>query len=144
MVAAETQEPRIDAIHDRRVAGLAEADDAAVFDSEVAFDDADDRVNDQHIAEEKIERALRARHACGKADAVAQRLAAAMQAFIAINGVIFLDDRNQRRVGEPHAVANRRTIQGRIISARDRDHDLPHAPLKPASRARRSAASRTD
>ena len=34
-------QPRIDAVHDGRIAGLAEADDAAVLDAEIAFDDAE-------------------------------------------------------------------------------------------------------
>ena len=87
----------IDAVHDGGIAGLAEADDAAVLDAEIAFDDADHRIDDQHVAEQQIERALRAGHAGRETDAVAQRLAAAMQTFIAVDGVIFLDDGDQRR-----------------------------------------------
>src|SRR5271170_6541599 len=136
--------PRIDPIHDGRVAGLAEADDAAVFDAEVALHNTDHRIDDQDVTEEKIERALRARYSCGKTDAVAKRFAAAVQTFIAVNGVILLDHREQRRIGQADAVADRRTVKSGIISAPNSDHDLPHAPLKPASRARRSAASRTD
>jgi hypothetical protein len=43
-------QPRIDTVHDRGIAGLAEADDAAVLDAQITFDDADDRINDQDIA----------------------------------------------------------------------------------------------
>src|SRR5271169_2231067 len=68
--------PRIDPIHDGRVAGLAEADDAAVFDAEVALDDTDHRVDDQNIAEKKVECALRAGYARRKTYAVAKRFAA--------------------------------------------------------------------
>ena len=35
----------IDAVHDSGIARLTEADDAAVFDAEIAFDDANDRIN---------------------------------------------------------------------------------------------------
>ena len=115
-------QPRIDAVHDGRVAGLAEADDAAVLDAEIAFDDADDRIDHQDVAEEKIERALRAGHAGGKPDAVAQRLAAAVQAFVAVDGVILLDDGDQRRVGQTDAVADRRAIKSGVVPACDRDH----------------------
>ena len=97
-----------------------------------------------NVAKKKVERALRAGHAGGEPDAVAQRLAAAMQAFVAVDGMIVLDDGDQRGVGETDAVADRRPIKGRIIAAANRDHGKPHAPLKPASRARRSAASRAD
>lgn len=119
------QKARIDAVHNCRITGLTKADDAAVFDSEVAFDNADYRVDDQHITQQHIESALCAGHAGGKPDTVAQRLAAAVQALIAINGVIFLHDGNQRRVGEPDAVAHRRAVQSRIVSARNRDHGEP-------------------
>ena len=46
------------------------------------------------VAEEKIERALRACHARRETHAVAQRLAAAVQAFVAVDGVILLDHRD--------------------------------------------------
>ena len=116
------EKPGIDAIHDGGIAGLAEANDAAVFDAEVTFDDADHRVDDQNIAEEQVERALRARHSGCKPDAVAQRLAAAVQAFIAIDGVILLDDRDQRRVGKRTPSPTVGPYKSRIVSARDRDH----------------------
>ena len=90
--------------------------------TEVAFDDADHRVDDQHIAQKHIQRALRAGDAGRESDAVAQRLAAAVQAFIAVDGVIFLDDGYERRIGEADAVADRRAVQRRIVLARNRDH----------------------
>ena len=101
---------RIDAIHDGRIAGLAEADDPAVLDAEIAFDDADDRIDDENVAEKEVEGALRAGHAGGEPDAVAQRLAAALQAFIAINAVILLNNGDQRGVGEADAIADRRAV----------------------------------
>ena len=116
------EKARIDAVHDGGIAGLAEADDAAVLDAEVAFDDADHRIDDQNVAEQQVERALRAGHAGGEPDAVAQRLAAAVQAFIAVNGVILLDDGDQRGVGEANAVADRRAVQSRVVPACNRDH----------------------
>ena len=123
-------QPRIDAVHDRGIAGLAEPDDAAVLDAEIAFDDADHRIDHQHVAEQKIERALRAGHAGGKPDAVAQRLAAAVQAFIAVNGVVLLDDGDQRRVGKAHTVADGRAIERGIVSAWDRNHELTSRALE--------------
>ena len=102
---------------------LPRPDDAAVFDAEVTLHDTDHRVDDQDIAEEKIERALRARHSRRKTDAVAKRFAAAVQAFIAVNSVILLDHREQRRVRQADAVANCRTVQSGIVSARNSDHD---------------------
>ena len=89
------EEARIDAVHDGRIAGLAEADHAAVLDAEIAFDDADHRVDDEDIAQQQVERALGAGHAGREPDAVAQSLAAAVQAFIAIDRVILLDHGDQ-------------------------------------------------
>src|ERR1700691_2633760 len=36
-------ETRVDAVHDGRIASLAEADNAAIFDAQVAFDDTEHR-----------------------------------------------------------------------------------------------------
>ena len=116
------EKTRIDAIHDGGIAGLAEADHAAVLDAEVALDDADHRINNQNVAHEQIERALRAGHACRKSDAITQRLAATVQALIAVDCVILLDDGDQRRIGKADAVANRRAVKGRVIPACNRDH----------------------
>ena len=113
---------RIDAVHDRGIAGLAEADHAAVLDAEIAFDDADHRIDDENVAQKQIQRALRAGHAGGKPDAVAQRLAAAVQAFIAIDGVILLDDGDQRGVGKTNAIADGRAVQRGVVPACDGDH----------------------
>ena len=141
-VAAETMRRASDAVHDGRVARLTKSDDAAVLDTEVALDDADDRIDHQDVAKKKVERALRAGHAGGKTDAVAQRLAAAMQTFIAVDGVVVLDNGDQRSIGKADAVADGRAIESGIIPARESRPWKPHEPLKPASRARRSAASR--
>ena len=110
-------EPRIDAVHHIGIAGLADADDAAVLDADIAFDDADDRVDDGDIAQQEIERTLGAGDTGGEPGAVTQRLAAAMQAFIAIDREVFLDDRDQRRVAQPDPVAGGRSIHRGIISA---------------------------
>ncbi len=119
---AGDDQTRIDAVHDGRIAGLAEPDDAAVLDAEVAFDDADDRIDHQHVAQEKIERAFGAGHAGGEPDAVTQRLAAAVQTFVAIDGVVFFDDGDQRCVGEANTIADRGAIKRGVVSASNRNH----------------------
>ena len=96
--AAGNDQAWIDAVHDGGIAGLAEADDAAVSDAEVALDDPEHGIDDDDIAEQEIQRALRAGDP-GHADAVAKRLAAAVQAFVAVDRVVPLDDRGQRGVG---------------------------------------------
>ena len=92
------------------------------LDAEIAFDDTDDRIDDEDVAEQEVERTLRAGHAGREPDAVAQRLAAAMQAFVAVDGVILLDDGDQRGIGKADAVADGRAIESSIVPARDRDH----------------------
>src|SRR6202041_459871 len=83
--AAGDDQARIDTVHDRGIAGLSDADDATVANAEVAFDDSNDRIDDDDVAKQEIQRALGAGNA-GHADPVAQGLAAAMQAFVTING----------------------------------------------------------
>src|SRR5206468_514098 len=102
-------------------AGLADADDTTMPDAEIALDDADDGIDYQHVAEQEIERAFRAGDA-GHADAVAQRLAAAMQAFVAIDRVILLDQRDQRGITKTNRVARGRAVKGGVITPVDHRH----------------------
>src|SRR6202034_4458128 len=69
------------------------------------------------------ERALRACYAGGEPDAVAQGLAAAVQAFVAVDGVILFNDGNKRLVGEADTVADGWAIKRGVVSACDRNHD---------------------
>ena len=48
-----------DAVHDVRVAGLADGDDAAVLDADVAFDDAEDGVEDDGAGDDGVGRRQR-------------------------------------------------------------------------------------
>ena len=141
MVPLQTIRRGIDAVHDRRIAGLSDADDAAVADAKVAFDDPDHRIDDDDVAQQEIQRALGAGDA-GHADPVAQGLAAAVQAFVAVNGVILLDDRHQLGVAEPNEVALGRAVNRRVIAAVDRRHyrSPKSAFLRPFERRRRAHA----
>ena len=47
VVAGADDQARIDAVHDRRIAGLADADDAAVPDAEIAFDDPEHGIDER-------------------------------------------------------------------------------------------------
>ena len=96
----------IDAIHDGRIAGLADADDPAILHADVALDDAQDGIDDERVAEQEVERAIGVGDARGEAEAVAQRLAAAVQAFVAIDCVVGLSttatsDVSPRRMPSP-------------------------------------------
>src|SRR5205807_10096326 len=116
---------RVNAVHDRRVAGLAEADEPPARNAEIALYDAEDRIDDGDVTQQEIKRAAGAGHAGGKPDAVAQRLAAAMQALVAVDRVILLDDRHERGVGEPDPVADSRAVHGRIVATRNSHHARP-------------------
>ena len=124
VVAAPTIRFGMNAVHGRRIAGLADADDLAVLDADVAFDDAEHRIDDQRIAQQHVERAHGAVIARRQAKAVAQRLAAAMQAFLARNGVVVLDLGEERGVAEPDRIARRRAIHMRVVFAAHLGHGL--------------------
>ena len=86
-----THEPRVDAVHDGGIAGLADRDDPALLDADVAFDDAQDRVDHDDVADQHVQRTRRAVIPGAEPDTVAQGLATAMQAFIARHGVVVFD-----------------------------------------------------
>jgi hypothetical protein len=48
---------RMHAVHGRGVAGLADGDDLAVLDADVALDDAEHRIDHERVAEQHVERA---------------------------------------------------------------------------------------
>ena len=89
--------------------------------AEIAFDDPDHGIDDDDVAKQEIQRALGAGNA-GHADAVAQGFAAAMQAFVAVNGVILFDDRGQCGIAEPNLVTRGRTVKCRVIVTVDARH----------------------
>ena len=59
--AGADDEARRDAVHDVRVARLADGDDAAVLDADVALDDAEHRVDDDDAGDHRVRRAVRLR-----------------------------------------------------------------------------------
>ena len=99
------------------VAGLADADDAAVLQADIGLDDAP-VIDDQRVGDDGVDRALRAR-ALALAHAVADHLAAAELHFLAVGRVIALDLDEEVGVGQPHLVAHRRAEHVGIGRARD-------------------------
>ncbi len=122
--AAGDDQARIDAVHDGGVAGLSEADDPAMADTEVSFDDPENGIDDDDVAKQEIQRTLRTGDT-GHANSVTKGFAAAMQAFVAINGKVFFDHRRQRRVAEPDRVTGSRTVERRVVAAVDARHVTP-------------------
>ena len=100
--------PGRDARHHRRVTGLADARDPAVLDAEVRLVDAGP-IDHHRVGDHQIE-CIRGGHAGGLTHAIAQHLAAAELALVAVHGVIALDPRDERRVTEPDRVARRRAV----------------------------------
>src|SRR2546422_4688587 len=109
--------PRRHAGHEVGVAGLADADDAPLAEAEVGLHDApvidDHRVRDHHV-EDAVGpgRARRLPHA------IADHLAAAELRLLAGHGQIALDADEELGVGEPHAIAGRRTVEIRVLTTR--------------------------
>ena len=95
--------------HDRHpflgvgVAGFADADDPAVLEADIGFDDAPP-VEDQGIGDHCVDGALGPR-GLGLAHAVADHLAAAELHLIAVDGVVLLDFKDQIGVGQTKSVS---------------------------------------
>ena len=103
--------------HHVRVAGLADAGDAAVLDADVGLVDAGP-VDDQRVGDDAVER-LGVGDAGRLAHAVAQHLAAAELALVAVDGVVALDLGDEAGVAEAHAVAGGRAVDVGVVLARD-------------------------
>src|SRR5690606_6940787 len=99
---------------DVRIAGLADALDAAVLDADVGLDHApvieDDGVGDDGIGHLRGW-PLRLAHA------IAYHLAAAELDLFAVNGVVALDGDEELGVGQPHADATVRAVHLRVGAA---------------------------
>ena len=85
-----------------------------------ALHDSEHNVDHADVAEQEIERALLACDACSESRAIAKSLSAAMQAFVAVNRMVFLDNGDQQRVCETEAVADRRPVKLRVGAAGNR------------------------
>ena len=109
--------PRIDALHHVGIARLADAGDPAVLDADVGLVDAG-VVDDQGVGDHAIQRVGLA-HARGLAHAVAEHLAAAEFALVAVDGEVVLDFQPQFRVAEANAVAGRRSVDLGVMRAFD-------------------------
>jgi hypothetical protein len=119
--AAGDDQARIDAVHDRRIAGLSDADDATVANAEVAFDDPDHGIDDDDIAKQEIQRSLGTGNA-GHANPVAQGFTPAVQAFVTVDRVILFNDRRQRGIAEPNLVTRGRTVKCGVVVTVDARH----------------------
>jgi len=125
-------QPRRHARHGVGVSRLADPGDASVLDADVRFVDPGP-VQDERVGDHAVQR-LRVGGAGLLSLAVAQHLAAAELALVAVGGEVPLHLRDQRGVPQPHAVAGGGAVEVRIVAAIDAPaHDLAPAPANGTS-----------
>ena len=100
---------RIDTIHHRRVAALADAHDPAVPDAHVGFDDALHRVDDGDVGDDEIKHASIAVQAGIAAHAAAQGFTAAVHGLVAVVAQVLFDFNVQVGIAQPDFIADGRT-----------------------------------
>src|ERR1700682_5323460 len=108
---------RRDALHRVGIARLADALDAALLDPQVGLVDAG-VVDDERVGDHAVQR-LGVAGAGLLALAVAQHLAAAELALVAIAGEVALHLGEERRVAQAHAVAGGRAVEVGVVAAVD-------------------------
>lgn len=109
-----------DAVHDVRAPGLANADNEAVLDANVGLVDAGP-VDNQGVGNDDVER-LGVAAARGLAHALAQRLAAAKLALVAVRGHVALDLDPEVGVAEADEVAGGGAEHGGVGGAVHLEH----------------------
>src|SRR5262249_39439996 len=116
-----------------------------VLDADVALHDPEHRVHDDHRGDDQIEHAVGVSAARDLTHPVAYGLAAAVDRLLARRHERALDLGDQRGVGKPEAVADRRAVERGVRLPRDAAHRLPPflrlSSAKPRSVARLTASS---
>ena len=126
----------VDAVHGVGVAGLADADDAAVADADVGLDDAP-VVEDHRAGDHQVGRALGAGR--GRlAHRLADDLAAAEHHLVAAGAAVLGDLDQQVGVGQPDAVAGGGPVEGGVAGSLDA-HQASQPSSGPATSPRRPA-----
>ena len=124
---------RMHAIHHFWVAGLADRDDLTVFDSDIAFNNTDNRINDGGITDEHIKRTIGAIVTCFQSHTIAQCFTTAVQALVARYRIIMLDLGEQRGITKTNCVAFGWAIHGGIVAPRHLCHQLRSAECRARS-----------
>ena len=103
-----------------RVTGVADADDEAVLDADIGFDDTEERIEDEGVRDNEIEAVLVERGG-GLTHAVADDFAATEFDFVAVAAAlgdeVALDLHEKIGVGETHAVADGGTEHLGVLAA---------------------------
>ena len=123
-VGGEAQfQPRRDAVHRLRIAGLADRADAPVADADVGLHHALHRVDDRHVGDDEVGRPAGIRQPVVHAHAFAQALASAEDDFVAVRAAqVALDLDEQPGVAEADAVAGRGAVQADVLVAGNGGH----------------------
>ncbi len=115
----------VDSCHGVRIARLADLDDAAIRDADIALDDAP-VVDDQRIGDDQIERAFGACRAGRLAHAIADDFASAERDFVAIGREVLFHLDDQFRIGQADTVAGGGAVKIGVNAPRDlQTHWLP-------------------
>ena len=94
------------AVHDVGIARLADAGDLAVLDADVRLHYAQHGVDDRDVGDYQVERSLLRGHRIGESHAVADRLAASVDHFVAVFAKVLLDLDVEVRIAQPDFVAH--------------------------------------
>ncbi len=111
-------QPGVDAVHHIGIAGLADGNDLAVANADVAFDDAGHGVDDRGVLHHHVERTGGVGAAGLETFAVAHALARAGGQFVAVVREVVFHFCKQRGVAEAHHVTARRPINICVRRAR--------------------------
>src|SRR6266508_4613645 len=110
---------------------LAHTHDAAPADAEIRLDDAP-VVQDEGLGDDEVEHAVGGGGPRGLAHPVANHLAPAELHLVAVDGEVLLDLDQDVGVGEPHAIADRGTVEIRVLAARQPEtHGLTLSESRP-------------
>src|SRR3984957_16636679 len=95
----------MNAIHDIRVAGLPDADDASIADADVSLHDPQNSIDNRGVMDHHVQRPRGIGSACLKTLAVAHRLAGARCQFVSGDRVIMFNLGHQLGIAEADHVA---------------------------------------
>src|SRR5215472_12172069 len=139
--AGPDDQARRDPVHDVRVAGLADADDAAVAHAQVCLDHAEQGVQHHHVRDDQVERAVSGAGVWRLRHPVPDRLAAAEDRLLARHGQVRLHLADQVGIRQQEAVAHRGPVQLRVLSAAQPHRTAPGRRRPPNGTSRTVLAS---
>ena len=129
--AGADRHARRHAVHEIRVARVADRHDAAVADADVGLDDPP-VVHDQRVGDHQVERARGPGGPGRLAHRVAENLAAAELRLLAGHGQVALHPDEELGVRQSHAIARRRPVEVGVLPAPDPEGHRRRLPVRQA------------